>query len=212
MTRPTLYATRAGRAIAFTAVALTIAACRDVATAPTQQHIAPSAPNYNRTPSGEISSGTFVIDPSVSQTAYLSGIHSVSFPAGSVCDMSVSSYGPSEWDRPCTPATSKITISFRSWYDSDGEPMVEFQPALRFVPTKTVTLQLKYKGTDAFVAHPTILYCADGSPICIDESLTDATLVTQYSMNGHIVSRRIKHFSGYVVSMGFADASVGGGF
>jgi hypothetical protein len=51
-----------------------------------------------------------------------------------------------------------------------------------------------------------ILYCPSVGAPCIDESLTDSTLATHVQgQNGRVVTRRIKHFSGYVVT-NYADA------
>lgn len=136
------------------------------------------------------------------------GDHRIYFPAGSICDPAVSSYGPTEWDRPCQPLRRYITISATWWTDAaTGHPRIEFQPALRFVPTsdmsKWVTLTLKDPSASSTrPGQSLVIAWRDASGNWVDESLTDATLRTTVDPSSGSVSRRIKHFSGYMVSAG----------
>jgi hypothetical protein len=125
----------------------------------------------------------------------------VSIPANSICRPGVSGYGPEYWDRPCSPATAPITFEVESWTDKKtGQPRVEFTPDVRFSPAKMVGLYLK--STTAQTAQmPSILWCTNKSK-CVDEALTDKSLATQRDRTSGYVYRRVKHFSGYMVSVG----------
>jgi hypothetical protein len=126
------------------------------------------------------------------------GPHKLSIPAGAVCNPLLSGYGSSYWNLPCVPALGGIEITAKAWTLPNGHPMVSFSPDLRFAPTAEVVLSLKDK--DAALGHDlSILYC-DNSNSCIDESVGDPSLTSQVDKSG-FVSRRIKHFSGYMVAM-----------
>ena len=153
-------------------------------------------------------SAVVIVEPSGG--VFTLGKHVIYFPENSICDPALSSYGPTEWDKPCTPITEPITIhaelrelNDRSWID--------FTPALRFVPSTDergwVTLFMRIDAADkkAYTGRkaPAILWSpAIGVP-GIDESLTDKTLKTKWDRHLGGVYRRIKHFSGYNVYSGF---------
>jgi hypothetical protein len=143
---------------------------------------------------------TFTVSPSGSGTYSLGRGHSIRFPAHSICDPATSSYGPAEWDAPCAVATTPIAITALSWIQPNGRSRIDFSPRLRFVPTKTVTLNML--DLEA-VLDPSsrILWCEDGRP-CIDESQNDPLLTTAINSLTGILSRRVKHFSGYNLSAG----------
>jgi hypothetical protein len=138
------------------------------------------------------------------------GDHRIYFPAGSICDPALSTYGPTEWDKPCQRLRSYITISAAWWTDpATGHPRIEFQPALRFVPTsdasKWVTLTLKDQAASSLQpGQSLVITWRDASGNWVDESLTDATQRTMVDPASSSVSRRIKHFSGYLVALGRA--------
>ena len=134
------------------------------------------------------------------------GDHKIVFgnKLASICDLK-SSYGPYEWDKPCTPAKSSVTITAKSWTNSRGQPMIDFQPRMRFVPTsdptKGVVLHMKDKAAAADLVNKIIRFCVDPkSPSnCVNEERTDPSVKTFIDTNGFLV-RRIKHFSGYNVA------------
>ena len=144
---------------------------------------------------------SFTYDPARGITTKLSDkYHTISIPAYGVCDPAVSTYGPGEWDEPCTTLTHPITISVKSYSDEDGSnPYLDFEPALRFVPSKATILTFNMKK--ATVAEgSTINYCVTAD-MCVNEGLADPSLATFYDGKGKM-SRRIKHFSGYNVAAG----------
>jgi hypothetical protein len=189
------------------AVALS-AACSDVSTtAPSAAQPSVSAPTFDKGPGATSATDpkteTFVYDGQDRTQSFGEG-HKVHFDANSVCDPTTSGYGPGTWDLPCKPAQGPITFTVTSWRNADGRPQVSFSPDVRFVPGTTQVLYLSD-------AAPGIgkMWC---SPLlaggCVDESLADSTLTT-WVANG-AVARRIKHFSGYNVTFGFADGTSDG--
>ena len=149
---------------------------------------------------------TFTVRPERGIVKTLNGGHQLAIAAHAICDLS-SSYGPTEWDQPCSPATTPVTISARSWVDANGHPRVDFRPRLRFVPSEQANAILWLMDKSA-ANDPSyrILYCADTETTCIDESLADPTLATQRDVRGFLY-RRIKHFSGYNIASGYADSA-----
>lgn len=119
------------------------------------------------------------------------------FPLGatSVCDPATSGYGVGTWDTPCTPLSSSITITAKSWLDPvTGAVDTDFSPELRFVPAPIgVTLFLH----DATPSPTDVIdYCSNG--VCVDDSKVDGSVITSSDGSG-FVYRVIKHFSGYNV-------------
>jgi hypothetical protein len=74
--------------------------------------------------------------------------------------------------------------------------MIDFQPAMRFNPTKEVGLFFREPKNGA--QNLAVKYC-NNAAICVDESLNDASL-KPFRINKDIVGRRVKHFSGYVIA------------
>jgi hypothetical protein len=152
----------------------------------------------------------FTIDPTTATLFTVGKTHALYIPAHAVCDIATSSYGPSEWDRPCTPMAAPLVITAKSWKNAAGLPQVDFSPSLRFNPNAggDVTLFLKVTSSKKLRSSPTILYCATVSVLCVDEQLVDPTLATHVDKQNSFAYRRIKHFSGYNVSSGRATSDM----
>ncbi|HEU4564575.1 MAG TPA: hypothetical protein VFS05_08000 [Gemmatimonadaceae bacterium] len=191
--------------------ALMLAACSD-------NGVSPTAPTSLRAPRpaaallavGDTVVTTFVYLPATGGTFTLGNGHKIVFPAFSVCDPLTSSYGPGTWDDPCAPAALPVTIVATAYTNAEGHPRVDFQPALRFVPTRLdrefVKLFFRDKSTSdpVFLSMLAIEYCDDAGN-CVDEAASDRTLRTQLNASAGMVWRRIKHFSGYNVAAGRAE-------
>ncbi|GAC1479082.1 MAG: hypothetical protein NVS1B4_23360 [Gemmatimonadaceae bacterium] len=191
------------RALILPAV-LAAAGCRDVATAPR----APSARFVTIGEAGPVTwDGTsyeFVVTPAGGR--FVLGPTAVSFPAGSICDPLTSGYGPTTWDAPCTPLTTPVAIHAVIRQAGDSST-VDFSPALRFVPATapdgyvTITMTLPHVAGDA----PTPSVAIDWLPVVggarVSERASDPTLVP-ILLTGGAATRRIKHFSGYIISTG----------
>ena len=131
------------------------------------------------------------------------GNHAVVFPAQSVCDPATSSYGPSTWDDPCTPAAdhaeSARGSSADEWQDVDR---------LHAVASVRSVVELQRAGSGCVDVHartqwePLAISLASTSSghkslggATVDETPSDATLRTYVDTFSGISLRRIKHFS-----------------
>jgi hypothetical protein len=140
---------------------------------------------------------TFTVDPSKNQSLQIGASH-LAIAGHAICRLSDSGYGAAFWDRKCHPEAALLTITAVVSNASSDHPRIDFQPALRFSPDKTVNL---YMHVDAAATSTgwNVLYCSTtGLDGCVDESLGDGSLAVQ--VKGQLVTRRIKHFSGYVVT------------
>jgi hypothetical protein len=123
----------------------------------------------------------------------------INIPAGAICSLT-SSYGTTEWDKPCQALQGSVLITATVLYDSEDRPYVDFQPAMRFAPNKEVRLFLK-NGRAAQPTELTVNYC-NAALVCVDESITDPTLKTTRVGQTPYMTRRVKHFSGYMIAVG----------
>lgn len=143
----------------------------------------------------------FVVDPS-EFTTIKAGDHEVRFPAFSICDPSTSGYGEDMWDAPCEPLRTPLTIT-ATWSSKYGHAHIDFQPALRFVPTNDpnqfVRLYMKDYEDLADGEVPSILWQRPSDSKWVDESQADPSMTSFRDESGHRVSRRLKHFSGYLM-------------
>src|SRR5262245_2724120 len=123
----------------------------------------------------------FTIDPSRAQNVSL-GDHTISFPAYSICDPETSSYGSAYWDSWCQKLYRPITIRAK-WSLSNGHARVDFEPALRFVPSshtdRWVVLSFKEpKSLQSGTDYEILWKGATGA--WVDESRYDSTLRAWY--------------------------------
>ena len=157
---------------------------------------------------GDTTINTFKLDAASGGTpSFGSGNRSrIVIPAGAICDLATSGYGPASWATPCKPATGIIAFTVKSWVGTDGGPKVTFSPDLRFAPTQTVLLNISNVGATS-VGTPTIQWCTALMTQCVDEGRTDPTLATGFDPFAYSVWRRVKHLSGYNVGWGKAGAT-----
>jgi hypothetical protein len=145
---------------------------------------------------------TFTIDPTQAQSLSLGASH-LDIPANAVCELATSSYGVAYWNDACTPETAPITITAVVKNAATDHPSVEFQPAMRFDPQTNVGLYLYVTNQATLDNSKVIKYCNESG--CVDESVTDPDLASNIDVVNQVVFRRIKHFSGYVVTNFFDD-------
>ena len=180
-------------------VAATMTACGD-------QGSSPLAP---RTVNGLLLADTTVTQFAVGRSGgsfRIGTTHRIDFPANAICDIATSSYGPGEWNQPCTPTTSLVRITAKSWVDAAGHPHVDFEPAMRFSPelSEGVVLHLRDRRA-ALDPNAKVLYCSGLLNLdCVDESIADPSVAVKFDAPNGFVYRRIKHFSGYNVTAGRA--------
>ena|SRR5689334_5451946 len=139
----------------------------------------------------------FRVDNSKGATQLI-GDHVINIPANAICDLATSGYGVDYWNKSCSPMKGAVVITATVLVGPNGEPMVDFQPAMRFAPTKEVTLFFKdVKGGSKNIS---IKYC-NNAGFCVDESLSNPALAPfRIAGSNNIIGRRLAHFSGYVVA------------
>ena len=165
---------------------------------------------------GSLADGTyaFTIDPRIDQVVTL-GQSRVVLPASSVCALGVSGYGPTLWDRGCNPEKRPFTLKVTVAGSGTENAALDFQPSMRFDPTKTVTMDIFVPQLSAGTTYDwTIFYCPTPSgqpgarlgtnlmradPTCVDESLTDPSLRVRADYQNNVLTRRLKHFSVYQI-------------
>ena len=181
---------------AFVALGM-ISACADNSVAPTT----PAAPAVTMPAAYTKTVGvvTFTVDNSKGGTFRL-GKHVVSFEAGAICALN-SSYGPTEWKKPCKALKGSVTITATMLTDDENHPFVDFQPSMRFAPDKDVTVFLR-NGLASHSTQLNILYCPTGSLTCYDESLNDSYVAPFRIGKTSYIGFHVRHFSGYSVGAG----------
>lgn len=193
-----------------------LAACSDSTSAPARAKFATGGatldrnePGHDRGESGHgknntrnSSSAQYTVDPTRPTTLNF-GEHTVTFPAGSICDPATSGYGESLWDAPCTPLRSPLVIS-ATWSETAWHSYIDFQPALRFVPTSDpshwVVLSMKEKEHVIQSYRYFIAWQRPSDGVWINEGLSDPTMSTSADDSDDRITRRLKHFSGYTVA------------
>lgn len=144
---------------------------------------------------------SFIVSPN--GTSYTDGVNTITFPAGAVCG-SGSGYGPEHWNAPCTAVTEDILFTV-TLSQVNGVRSVHFSPDVRFVPGKEVVLSMSAESLpDSGVTPPTIFWSPDSTQL-VDEGAVDSSLETWLDSATGKLMRRIKHFSGYTVDIGFKD-------
>jgi hypothetical protein len=165
---------------------------------------------------GSLTDGTytFTVDPRIDQVVTL-GKSRVVLPASSVCAIGVSGYGPTLWDRGCNPEKRPFALKVTVAGSGTENAALDFQPSMRFDPTKRVTMDISVPALSAGTTYDwTIFYCPTPSgqpgarlgtnlmradPTCVDESLTDPSLSVTADYQNNVLTRRLKHFSAYQI-------------
>ena len=151
-----------------------------------------------------VADGTYRVtfDPTQNQVFAL-GPNRLEIPANAVCALGTSSYGSAFWNSPCTSETRPVRLTVTVKDANSDHPSVDFQPAMRFSPSKTVSLYFyvpRVTRTDA--RNWVIVYCppsGNGSGKCVNEAELDRDLRTYVDYDASVLFRRIKHFSLYSV-------------
>ncbi|CAN5900670.1 hypothetical protein BH11GEM2_BH11GEM2_41200 [soil metagenome] len=187
--------------------AIILSACSaDVSTAPTSQVSAKSTPSmFVPTAAAKALIGvvdgtyTYTVDPTRDQSLNLGPNH-LDIPAYGICDLRFSGYGPTYWDRSCQPQYQPLVLTVVIKNASSSNPSIDFYPAMRFNPYKTVQLFMYAPNVSVNDAKNwQMLYCPDFGG-CFNESLNDASLQTKIDYTNNVLFRRVKHFSGYTVA------------
>lgn len=139
--------------------------------------------------------------------AFFVGNHAVVFPANSICDPAVSTYGPGEWDKPCRTIRQPITVTAQV-KTVGGVKAIDFTPSLRFEPSRNPSQWVwifmytpEARGaTD--LSQFNILFAESFGATPVNDAALDPTLRTYVDAQTGMSFRRIKHFSGYIVASG----------
>lgn len=196
--------------LTLTAAVALLAACSaaDQVAAPKQSRVArpagaPSLDVIMNAVAPDSMSADFTVTPSGG--LFTLGNHAVYFPANSICDPETSGYGPELWNAPCQPLDRSIDFHAEIRAGAGGATWIDFSPAVRFVPSEdpnqTVWILMKAGAdiTEGNYQGFALKWMPNGNPEeVVDESLTDASLVTYVDLERDIVFRRVKHFSGYI--------------
>ena len=199
-----------------TLLAVAVAACGDVATAPSgaRPGLSPEAGALLYSGRGQdYGTRSFVIYPGLPMGQKF-GDHVLFIPGNAVCDPATSGYGAELWDAPCSPIQRPIEVT-ATWSTVNDRPVVSFSPDLRFVPSddenRWVTLSLRdSRGVDP-EKYYTILWYNKELGQWVDESLTDPTLKARPNQSGNMVTRRLKHFSDWALWVGLGSYNVTSG-
>ena len=207
------------------AAAALAVACRD-AVAPTARSASPfsASPEFSKSGSNPNRTQLGTLELSPNGGTYHVGDFDIVVPAGAVCDPETTKYGVKHWDDDCAPARQSVSVNVVA--KKHGQTVsVDFEPDLRFRPSAGwVTLQTsafssvltnnsvrQISPSSSFFQSFAILYVPTGGQSHIDEfrSTGDESMVTHVDLRTGTVWRRVKHFSGYLVSAGYSCASVG---
>ena len=140
---------------------------------------------------------SFAVDPTRDQVLAI-GASQLFIPANAICDLATSSYGAAHWNESCSLQNEALTITAVVKNAATDHPSIDFQPAMRFSPDKTVSLYLVASNQATLDASRVMKYCNESS--CVNEALTDSELTSHVDVENKVVFRRIKHFSGYVIA------------
>ncbi len=138
---------------------------------------------------------------------FLLGQHAVVFPAGSICDPALSSYGPGTWDAPCVSLKRALKIHATIRTAKLGT-WVDFSPSLRFVPSEDSRrhVYIYMYAPEAVGATDLSKFSILWSPAIGASGVNDAaakpSLRTYVDAKTGVMMREIDHFSGYWGSQG----------
>jgi hypothetical protein len=107
----------------------------------------------------------FSINPATGAFVNFGSNNKLVIPPMTLCDVGTS-YGPTEWEKPCQPETSWTTITVKTWLGSNGRPYARFYPDVRFVPGNGATLFF-YDASLVDYSKVIIPYCTAGE-MCVD--------------------------------------------
>jgi hypothetical protein len=208
--------------IACIAAAAAVTACSDTPTSPrdvSARELSPSgAPVLDISPSlwfSSLRTTTFTLTSAGGKYSIGDGLYTINFPSNSVCDPSVSSYGPGTWDSPCATLKDGQSITVTATYGFTANGLsVDFSPALRFNPTTEVRISTSVYApiltafASYFASNPSslhflgIYYAPSLSSAGVTDAGFDSSLRTHVNLTTGLVWRRIKHFSGYNITTG----------
>jgi len=210
------------RTLIASVAAAVVAGCSDIATSPRDASTRAMSPggapaldiNWSLWFSG-YQTTTFTLTSAGGKFSVGNGLYTIAFPANSVCDPAVSSYGPGTWDQPCSTLQDGQSLTVTATYGFTNHGLsIDFSPALRFNPSTEVRISTGVYApvlttfASYFAAYPSTLhflgiyYAPDLSSAGTTDAAFDSSLITHVNLSTGLVWRRIKHFSGYSIATG----------
>jgi hypothetical protein len=178
--------------------AILLGACGRDITAP-ESMTAPATAALGRTTTASMDESYSInFDPTQDQVFTFGG-HTLVMPANSVCSLKGMRYGVSYWDTPCTTETRTVKLQVKVIDPQGPNPAIDFLPAMRFSPDKNVQLTMAAPSLSDETKPWAMWYCNDAGN-CVEEAGRDASLSTDVDFTTKTLTRRVKHFSGYVVA------------
>jgi hypothetical protein len=143
------------------------------------------------------------------------GSFNLNYEANAVCDPATSGYGSLYWEQPCNTLNEPITITARFW-TADGQNFAQFTPDIRFSPAKDVVLSVtrpEIVGRQVnfwMMLKYNIWYWQQYGDTrwYIDEAWLNSELNTRFNNETGLVSREIRHFSGWSVRTGDCEGEI----
>jgi len=202
------------------AAAALAVACRDSAVAPVRSPTALSAsasPSLSSSKSNQNRTLLGTIELSPNGGTYHVGDFDILMPAAAVCEPSTTKYGPRHWDEDCAPARRSVTVNVVA-RKLGNRVSVDFEPDLRFRPSagwvviqtsaysdllQSATVR-RQSPQSSYFENFAILYVPTGGRSQINEARAsgDQSMMTYVDLRTGLVWRRVKHFSGYLVTAG----------
>jgi hypothetical protein len=178
--------------------------------APASAMLAPSGRPSLSLSGNSVRNGTATFTVNPQGGVFFVGNHAVVFPAHSICDPATSSYGEGQWDAPCTPLKRALKVTARI-STTNGQQAVDFSPSIRFVPSSNESRWVwifmytpEARGAQD-LSRFNIMFAPSLGASPVNDAAHDATLRTYVDTWSGMSYRRIKHFTGYVVAVGFAE-------
>ena|SRR5688572_839687 len=143
------------------------------------------------------------------------GDFTLDYEANAVCDPATSGYGPGYWKKRCDTLDESITITATTW-QSHGRVYAEFTPDVRFAPGKDVTLSVvreeiigrRLRALDVFNYNIWYVQRVGETGFFVDEAWGDPHVRTHFNTRTGVVSRNIRHFSGWSVRSGECETKI----
>ena len=200
-------------------IALIVSGCRDTMAPRSAEPLATLVPvenlSFSRIVSSSDGSNASEIKFIFSRAAGSAqlGEFTLTWEANSVCEQDNSGYGWEFFRKACQAENEDVEMTAKVWTEN-GRTYVDFHPDIRFSPDKNVKLSVvrdeiigRRKLSRKLMLRYNIYYThrIGDTRYYIDEAWFDPEQQTQYDTQTGVVSREIRHFSGFVIRTGYDD-------
>lgn len=202
-----------------TSAALTAAACHDSTVAPAgaTRSVDPTAGALSSKGGSSESGESFHFVIPAKGGVLRVGDFTLNVPANAVCDPATSGYGEGTWNLPCTPLGRDVKITatvllVRDHFFAELTPNIRFSPAAGWVTVSARRdeaidavgdlRRFAILGSTGKVLDPVAAATAPWTDLAYDDAKTDPTLRTTVNVSTGVISRRVQHFSGWLIASG----------